>query len=272
MENFHASLQDFTTGSSSRTELAKKPKSPERPEEITHAQKQEDVITTVHEKLKPKKPLEAYSKEYFLRLLNLNRKTSYYSRASSGTATWWERRANRQYTCSTCKKLICKGDRYIGCRKLEPGMRGPYGYKGTYFQEYYHIVCLLKDEEGRLEGNIRNLDFEKNRLASEITSLRNEIQSRRQQIKDCETSRQKARKDYEDTSFWRKFDKWIGYKYTSRSKRIETSRLEGEISEIERREIPQREARITDSSKRISSLERRLRKIKDRIQGLTRPT
>ena len=270
MKNFHTSVRDFTTACCSRPDFDKEPKTPAREEGLTYAPKREEVVTEVHEKPKPKKPSWPYPKGYFLELLNLKRVSSSYYRAPNGTPNWWERRANRQYTCSSCRKLIKKGARYIGSRKLRPGMRGPYGYRGTYIKENYHIVCLLRDAQAKIKGNIRNSDSEMSRLAGEITSLRNEVHLRRQQIKNCETLTQQARKNYEDTSFWRRFGKWVSYKYTSWSKGREISRLEREISEIEDREIPRRETRIANLDKRVSNLDARLSEIKGRIQELTR--
>lgn len=274
MRKFHNSLQDFTSTSYTRVEPVKEPRitarTRAREDLLAIAPKREEIATEIYEKPKPRKPPWPYPKEYFLKFLNLERATSYYYRSPDGTPTWWERRANKQYLCSDCRKLIAKGDRYIGCRKLRPGMRGPYGYRGTYITEYYHIVCLLKEAQAEVEGNIENSNSEISRLREEIASFRDEAASRRQQIENCETLRQTTRKDYEDTSIWRKLDKWVSYRYTSWSKGREVSRLEKEIAEIEDREIPRRETGIVDLNERISSLQARLGKIQKRIKELAR--
>jgi len=201
-------------------------------------------------------------------LLNLKRTRSSYSPSPDGTPTWWERRANRQYDCSACRRIIRKGERYIARKKLDPGMRGIYGYRGTYETNYYHIVCLLKNAEAKIEEKIRNAHSEINRLKNEITAFKNQIPRKQAQIENCQTLIEKARRDYENASFWRKFGKWFSYHYTSWSKNREMSHPEKEIAHIENREIPEREARITGLNRRISSLESRLNEIVPRMLEL----
>jgi len=145
-------------------------------------------------------------------------RASSYSPSPDGTPTWWERRANRQYDCSACREIIEKSERYIARKKLIPGMRGIYGYRGTYETNYYHIVCLLRDVENKIEGKISNAHSEIYRLKNEIAAFKNEIPLKEGQIENCKNLTNRARKDYEKTSFWRKFDKWISYHYTSWSK------------------------------------------------------
>jgi hypothetical protein len=215
----------------------------------------------------PKHPTLAYPTEYFLSLLNLKRTPSY-SPAHYGTPVWWEKRANRQYACSACKRNIEKGERYIGRRKLIPGRRGIYGYRGTYVSDYYHIICLLKETEIGIEKDIENAQSEIGRLENEIAHFRAETQLKRGQIGDCRISAQKAREDYEQASFWRKIGKWFSYRYTSWSKSMQISRLEKEITHIENREIPDRETRIVDLKGRISNLESWLSEIEMRMQEL----
>jgi len=241
-----------------------------RRRKVYYMEGQEEMAREVYEKMLkpiPKPPSWPYPKEYFLNLLNLKR-TTYYSPARDGTPTWWERRANRQYACSVCKKIIQKGERYIGRKKLRPGMRGPYGYRGTYCTDYYHIVCLLKGAEAEIEEKIKNAHSEISRLKNEINAFKDETCLKREQIENCKTLTQKARKEHEGASFWRKFDRWVSYHFTSWSKNREISRLEREIAHIENREIPERETRITSLKRRISNLESRLSEIETRMQEL----
>ena len=215
----------------------------------------------------PKHPTLAYPKEYFLKLLNLKRTTSF-SPAPDGTPVWWERRANRKYTCSTCKRYIEKGEKYIGRKRLIPGMRGIYGYRGTYVKDYYHIMCLLREAQAQTKESINDMLSEINRLEDEITGFREEATSKGQQIDACQDLIQEAREDYELASFWRRIGKWFSYHYTSWSKSNEISRLEKEMAHIENEEIPERKTRITGLKGRISNRESYLREIETRIQEL----
>jgi len=214
-----------------------------------------------------KHPTLAYPEEYFLNLLNLKRISSF-SPAPDGTPVWWERRANRQYTCSACKGYIEKSEKYIGRKKLRPGMRGIYGYRGTYVKDYYHIICLLKETEIRIKKDIANAQSEIARLEKEIALLRADIQFKRRQIEVCTTLTQEARESYEGASFWKKIGKWFSHRYTSWSKSREMSRLEKEITHIENTEIPERKAQINSLKNRISNLESRLNEIETRIEEL----
>ena len=243
-----------------------------RRRKVYYIEGQEDLAREVYEKMvkpKPKPPSWSYPKEYFLNLLNLKR-TTYYSPAPDGTPTWWERRANRQYTCAVCRRIIKKGEKYIGRKKLKPGMRGPYGYRGTYITDYYHIVCLLKGAQTEIEEKIGDAHSEISRLKNEITDFEGDTRLKREQIENCKTLILKAKEDYESASSWRKFGKWFSHHYTSWSKNREISRLVKEITHIENMEIPERETRITDLRGRISNLESRLSEVETRIQELMR--
>lgn len=230
-----------------------------------------EKIAKIFKKMpKTKKFSWPYPKEYFLNLLNLKRVKSYYSPTPDGTPTWWERRANKQYTCSACRKTIEKGERYIGCKELKPGMRGPYGYRGTYITDYYHIDCLLTSSQAQIEKKIRNTYSRISGLESEITALRGKSHSKRLQIENCKTLTHRARRDYREASFWRKIGKWVSYRYISWSKAGEISHLEKEITHIEHREIPDREAEISGLKKKIRKLKSWLSKIKKERGNLLR--
>ena len=210
----------------------------------------------------------AYPKDYFLNLLNLKRTFHYDSPAPNGTPIWWERRANMQYVCSTCKRMIEKGEKYIGRRKLRPGMRGIYGYRGTYVTDYYHIACLLRNAKAEIEENIRNSHSEINGIEKEITHFNEEMSLKRAQVENCRTIIGQVREDYERGRFWRKIGGWLGFRYTLWSKNSEISRLEKEMAHIGNREIPERETRITSLKGRINNLKHHLNEIGTRIQEL----
>jgi len=243
-----------------------------RRRKVYYLEGQEDIARGVYEEMlkpKPRVPSWPYPKEYFLNFLNLKRTRTSYSPSPDGTPTWWERRANRQYDCSACRGTIKKSERYIARKILNPGMRGIYGYRGTYETNYYHIVCLLRDTENKIEKKITYAHREIYRLRNEITAFKNEIPLREGQIENCNNLINRARKDYEDASFWRKFDKWIGYHYTSSTKGKEISRLKNTIEVIKSEEIPERETEIADLQRKINRLKTRLGEIQARIQELT---
>jgi len=245
-----------------------------RRRKVYYIEGQEKMAREAYEKMlkpKPKLPSWPYPEEYFLNLLNLKH-TTYYSPVPNGTPTWWERRANRQYTCSVCKRIIEKGQRYIGRKKLIPGMRGPYGYRGTYVTDYYHIVCLLKGAEAEIEEKIRNAHSEISMLKNEITAFKDETRLKREQIENCKILTQKARKDYENASFWRKFDKWVSYHFTSWSKNRERSRLKNAIAFIKNDEIPERETKIADLEGKIKKFKSWVNEIQVRMQELANIT
>jgi hypothetical protein len=203
-----------------------------------------------------------YYEGYFLELLGLKRPLSY-SHAPDGTPTWWERKANNQYDCSACHKMISKGQRYIGCRELSPGMHGPYGYRGTYITDCYHIVCLLKAAQTKAESEIQNASSEIRELRNQISSFKDIKSQRKKQIEYCETAKQKAKREYESSKSWRRLVKWVGHKYTSWSKNGEIQSLEREIIHIENREIPVRENRINELLGRINHSRTRQTRLKE---------
>lgn len=280
---FQQSLSDFTSDSFERMQALEREEPMKRTSlqntlETEPLQREEtridmptrEKIAKIFRKMPKTKFSWPYPKEYFLNLLNLKRVKSYYSPAPDGTPAWWERRANRQYTCSACRKPIEKGERYIGRKELKPGMRGPYGYRGTYVTDCYHIDCLLESSQAKIEKKIRNAHSRISGLKGEITTLRDKTHSKRLQIENCKTLTHRARRDYQDASLWRKIDKWISYHYLSWSKAREISRLEKQITHIEHREIPDREAEISELKKRINKLESWLSKIKKERGNLLR--
>ena len=218
---------------------------------------------------KLKRSVSTYPQDYFLDLLNLKRSQLHGSPASDGTPTWWERRAKMQYICSACRRTIERGERYIGRRKLSPGMRGIYGYRGTYSTDYYHIVCLLRSAKTQIEENIENADSEINSIQREIDEYQKEASLKRDRIEACRNIMQQAKENYERAdSFWRRIGKRLGSSYTSWSRNREISRLEGEIAYIENREIPERQNRIASLRARINNLKHRLNEIERRMQEL----
>jgi uncharacterized protein YprB with RNaseH-like and TPR domain len=225
-------------------------------------------LSVTHARTSKTSTWSTYPKDYFLNLLNLKRTSRYNSPAPDENSTWWERRANMQYHCSTCKRIIEKGEKYIGRRKLRPGRRGIYGYRGTYITDYYHIVCLLEKAKAEIEKNIRNSHSEINGIEKEITYFNEEMSLKRAQVENCRTIIRQVREDYERGGFWRKIGKWLGFRYTLWSKNNEISRLEKEMDHIENREIPERETQITSLKGRINNLKHHLTEIDTRIQEL----
>jgi hypothetical protein len=221
-----------------------------------------------HTKTSQTSAWSAYPKDYFLNLLNLTRASHYGSPAPDGTPTWWERRANAKYLCSTCNQAIEKGERYIARRKLRPGMRGIYGYRGTYFTNYYHIVCLLRKARTAIENDIKAANSEITGIEVQITDFTNEVSLKRTHIGECQTLIRQVREDYAQRDSWGKVRKWFGTSYTSWSKNREISRLKREIAYIQNREIPERETRISELRRSINGFERRLNKIDPRIQEI----
>jgi HAMP domain-containing protein len=204
-----------------------------------------------------------YYDGYFLELLNLNRLPRAHSPASDGTPAWWERKAHNQYGCSVCRKIIANGERYIGCKKLSPGRRGKYGYRGRYLTDYYHIVCLLEVSHANAGRKIENASSEISELRDQIASFMDTKSQRKTQIKYCETAKQKAERDYEDSKSWRRITKWVGCKYTTWSRNREILELENEINRIEDREIPIRQNRISELNGTINSLRSWQTKLKE---------
>jgi len=276
--NFHKSINLFNSACTYEKMRLEEIKEPEKrkvlqrewkakPEEKGKYQKRVHV-ETYKEILKTKQKIHSwpYPKGFFLNLLKLKH-TTYYPRSPDGTPTWLERKANRQYTCSTCKKIIQKGQRYIRRKKLMPGMRGPYGYRGTYVTDHYHIDCLLKLTKSEIEGKISIALSEISMLKNEISAFKNEMRLKAEQIEAYKALIQESRKEYEK-SFWKKFFKWVSYHSISRSKNREILRLEKDRSHLRNAEIPERETRIIDLKKRISNLKSWSSEIQKRIREI----
>jgi hypothetical protein len=210
-----------------------------------------------------------YPKDYFLDFLDLGRDSSrYHSPTPIGTPTWWERRANTQYACSTCRKPIQKGERYIGRRKLRPGVRGIYGHRGTYSTDYYHITCLLRKAKSEVEKSIGHTNDEISENEKEITDYMTEISMKREHIQACRTAIQHAAENYKQAGSWRKIGKWFGTQYTSWVKTRQILRLEREMAHIENIEIPKRKTHITSLKGRVDSFQRKLDEIDTRLNEL----
>lgn len=217
-----------------------------------------------------KHPTTSYPKEYFLNLLNLQRTTKAFSPAPDGTPTWWERKAGKQYTCSTCRRAIKKGERYIGRRKLTPGQRGIYGYRGTYTNDYHHIPCLLKEARAGIQKNMQNMQSEMGELEREIVDYRETASSKESHIMGLHNLIGKEREDYEQKSSWARIFGWFNHHYSSWSKKRQISHLEKEIDIIKDKEIPNRETQITDLKARIGRSESWLNEIETRLRELVR--
>lgn len=194
-----------------------------------------------------------YYEGYFLEMLKLKRPPSF-SPAQDGTPIWWERKARKQYVCSGCQEMILKGERYIGRRKLSPGVRGRYGYRGTYKTDCCHIVCLLEIAQIEAGKKIKKAFSEIDELKTQIASLKGARSQSKRQIEYYETAKQRAKRDYEMSTSWRRLPTWIGYKYTSWSKDRMIHDLETEIIHIENREIPIRENRVDELNGKINAL------------------
>lgn len=114
-----------------------------------------------------------YPKNYFLVFLGLpssDNKFIHYRRFQ-GHPIYWERIARKIYKCSLCGQAILKGERYIGCKRLIPGFRGIYGWRGTYVYTYYHISCLLRSEETKLKYELNGLTSQLKRLKIECNEI-----------------------------------------------------------------------------------------------------
>lgn len=221
------------------------------------------------QKANPKRSFPAYPQDYFLNLLDLKQPHFRGRPARDGTPTWWERRANARYTCSACRKPIEKSERYIGRKKLSPGVRGIYGYRGTYSTDCYHIVCLLRGEEAQIKENIERANSEICGIQIEINEHQKTASLNRNSIEECRDKIRQVRRDYEQAQgSWKKIGKWFKSSYTSWTRNREISRLERETTYIENREIPNRQNRIANLMSRISSLQCRLGEIGARVHEI----
>lgn len=175
-----------------------------------------------------------------------------------------------RYTCSNCQKPIEKGERYIGCKKLHPGVRGIYGHRGTYSTDYYHVVCLLRKEKTHIENKINDSNSEINCIQREISEYREAVSAKKWSIETCQNMIQQVKEDYQRTSgFWKKASRWFKCSYTSWSRNREITRLEREITHIERREIPERQSKVGNLTAMIENLRRRSDEIGARMQEFT---
>ncbi|MGA2683213.1 MAG: hypothetical protein ABSF44_15610 [Candidatus Bathyarchaeia archaeon] len=216
-----------------------------------------------------KHSFSSYPQDYFLELLDLKRTQLYGSPAPDGTPNWWERRANTQYNCSSCRKVIEKGDRYIGRKKLHPGQRGAYGYKGTYATDYFHIACLLGSAKTEVESTIQKFDFEIGRNQKEIANLREELSLRRAQVENCRSIITQAKSDYKQaSSLSKKIGKWFGTTYTSWSRNREIQQLQRRIAHVENIEIPGRQKQISGISEKKLGFQNKLSEIVSRLRDL----
>jgi len=211
-----------------------------------------------------------YYDGYFLEMLKLKRPQSY-SPVPDGTPVWWERKARDQYMCSLCREVISKGERYIGRKKLSPGMRGRYGYRGTYRTDCYHILCLLENAHIEAGNNINKASSEIGDLQNQIALFKDTMSQRRKQIEYCEIAKQKAKKDYEDAHSWRRLVNWIGCKFTSWFKNREIAGHKREITHIENVEIPSRENRVNILNERIDKLRSWQNKLKKESRDYLSP-
>jgi FtsZ-binding cell division protein ZapB len=210
----------------------------------------------------------AYPSGYFLKLLNLERKATLYYRRPAGTPRWWERRARKPYTCGICDKSIEIGERYIGCRKLEPGYPGIYGWRGTYHTYYFHIKCLLKEKENMIKREIARSKAEIKGLSREISDLKAQVDAYQNEIKTLQMEVERARMRKEEASFWRKLDKWVLYHLIRLSKNMTVSRLKSRINAIIDKAIPPRQSQIAELKQKINSLEIWLKEIQARIEEI----
>jgi hypothetical protein len=221
--------------------------------------------------VKPKaaRLVSQYPPDYFLEVLELKR-PQHYGPAPDGTPTWWERKANSAYICSACKQSIEKGERYLGRKKLRPGQRGAYGYRGTYVTEYYHIVCLLKDARTNVNGNIQRCTIGINSNQREIDTFRIEVSSRIGQIDNCRRIILQTEEEFQRTrGVLERVGKWFRNKYISWSENREIGRLRDRVSIIENIEIPKRKGNINDLSRKKADLQLRLNQLDDKIRELS---
>lgn len=200
--------------------------------------------------IKPKNKFASFPNEYFLNLLNLNRPKSFYP-APEGTPKWWERKAGKKYSCSSCSKPIEKTERYIGRKTLSPGQRGIYGYRGTYYTHYFHIICLLKEAANKLKKEIASLDAKIGHLERILVDLNREISEKTTEIKTIQEEIAKKEEDFQTSSRWGKVSKLLGYKYSVYVLNQRILRLEQRNTNIRNVEIPanRKSAKDTSSAK-----------------------
>ena len=220
----------------------------------------------------PKPFSVSYPRGYFLKFLNLE---SSHNKGSmpvrvrvEGTPRWWERRANKPYKCSACNGIIDSGERYIGQKKLIPGMRGPYGHRGSYVTDFYHIICLLRSASNYVVSEIEKAKARTIGLEQEIAISKLKIADNKKRIDVCADEKYEARRNYETTRLWRKVDRWFSFQFTSIAKDREVSSLNREIAVIENRQIPERRAEIDNLQRQMETSTVRLEEIESKIQEL----
>ena len=216
---------------------------------------------------RPQNKFRSYHKEYFLDLLELKRGRSQYP-APEGTPKWWERKAGKEYICSSCNKSIEKTERYIARKTLTPGRKGIYGYRGTYHTYYFHIICLLKEAKDSVEERIEKLDLEIQFLEREIVDLKDEISTKTEEIETHKRTREQKKEDYRASSRFGKISKWFGCKYMIWSLNREIRRLQERIDQIENQEIPNKRRSIGEKSTKKSDSQRYLGTIEADIKKL----
>ena len=222
---------------------------------------------TTKQTARPKNILQSYPKEYFLRLLKLRRHKSKYP-APEGTPKWWERKAGKNYICSSCSKSIQKTERYIGRKTLSPGRKGIYGYRGTYHTHYFHIICLLREARKDAKKGIESLGLEIESLERGIVGLRNEISTKTSEIRTYERTREQKKEDYRRSSVFGKIGKWLQCKYSVRTINREIRRLQKRIDQIGNQLIPYGRRNMERKSTEKSELQRYLGAIEADIRRL----
>jgi len=217
--------------------------------------------------IKPKNKFQSYPEEYFLNLLKIKRHRSHYP-TPEGTPKWWEKKAGKRYSCSSCQKPIEKTERYIGRKTLSPGQRGIYGYKGTYYTHYFHIICLLKEASNKIKKEIEALDQGIEFLEGILVDLKKEISAKTNEIETNRKEIEQKKDDYQTSSRWGKISKLLGYKYSVRVLNQKILRLRKRIDEIENKEIPTKRGTIRETSSNKSELKRYLGRIELEIKKL----
>lgn len=242
-------------------------------ENFGFAQEKQIRDTYCYSLARPPKPLLVnYPRGYFLKLLNLESKHKISSLSLhvklNGTQYWWERRANKPYKCSICNGIIDSGERYIGQKKLIPGVRGPHGRRGTYVINSYHIFCLLMKERNHVEKEIEKVEVEINNLEREIATLKLKVVEAMKRINECANEKCKAKKSYEKARWWRKLDRWLSFQFTSLEKNREIARLNRKIIIAENQEIPEQKVKVSNLRRQIKKLTARLKEIENKIREL----
>lgn len=209
---------------------------------------------------RPQNKIQSYPNEYFLNLLKLKRGRSQYP-AQEGTPKWWERRSRSKYTCLSCHGSIERNERYIGRKTLKPGQKGIYGYRGTYYTHYFHIVCLLKEKSNNVGSSIKQFNLEIGSLLAKIADLKDEISSKEAQIETQRRAIDSEKDDYEQSSGLRRIGKWFAMKYKIGSMQRRIHKMQERIDQIRNVEIIMAEKDIREKTGRRNELQRYLSRI-----------